>query len=195
MKKYLPLLCSALLLAGCAEKPDVSYVDPGAQGGVAGTGIESQDLIAVTDKMVRAILSTPAIANASKPPTIILLPVENTTRFPIDKDIFLTRIKAELGAKAQGKVIFLARDRTEAILKEKELQAKGTVSQRGGDVKMTGGDYMLTGELSGISQSNSKGQSDYVLYTFRLIDAKTGQELWQDYSEIKKEGSDSSVYR
>ncbi|MDZ4816358.1 MAG: penicillin-binding protein activator LpoB [Verrucomicrobiota bacterium] len=196
-KTPLLIVCSGLFIAGCAtsNKPNVRYVDPQAQGSVAGTGIESQDLIQVTDKMARAISATPKIAYADRAPTIVLLPVENTTRFPIDKDIFIKRIKAQLATKLDGKVVFVARDRIEAVQTERELKADGKVTSSGSNRKMTGADYFLTGELSGLSQANSRGNSDYVLYTFRLIDAVTSNQVWEDFVEIKKEGQDSGVYR
>ncbi|MDX2225548.1 MAG: CsgG/HfaB family protein [Verrucomicrobiae bacterium] len=196
--KKLPLLAvfsGVLFMAGCADGPNVRYVDPSAKGAVAGTGIESQDLIAVTDAMARSILGTPQIANAAKPPTIVLLPVENTTRFPIDPDLFLTRIRGLLSEKCAGKVIFVARDRVEAVKREKELKAEGKVSSSEPSKQLTGADFFLTGSLKGLSQSSSQGQSDYVLYSFRLIDANTDNQIWESFREIKKEGFDSAVYR
>ena len=86
-----------LLAAGCASSgvknpsgTPVTEMRPDEQGFVAGTGVESQDLVAVTDKMARSILGTPQIANAQGVPCIVLDPSakENETRFPINKDIF-----------------------------------------------------------------------------------------------------------
>jgi len=56
-------------------------------------------------------------------------------------------------------------------------------------------DYFLTGELTGLSQASSSGRSDYILYTFRLIDAETGLEGWENFDEIKKEGLEDAAYR
>src|SRR5262247_3383040 len=110
-------LAVAGLISGCAstgvKNPSgvpVTNMRPDEQGFVTGTGIESQDLVAVTDKMARSILSIPQIANAQGTPRIVLEPVKNETRFPINKDIFLTRIRIELNKKATGKVLFLARE-------------------------------------------------------------------------------------
>jgi hypothetical protein len=92
------------------------------QGFVAGTGMESQDLVMVADKMSRSILSIPQIANAATPPTIVLNPVDNQTRFPINKDIFLTSIQGKLIARAGGKVTFLARSQMAALEQERNLK-------------------------------------------------------------------------
>lgn len=108
---FVIVLSAAAFLTGCASSgvrnPDgrmPSVLNPDERGPVAGTGIESQDIVAVTDKMARSILALPEIANATTPPSIALDPVINNTRFPINKDIFLDEIVARLMEKAGGKV-------------------------------------------------------------------------------------------
>src|SRR5437773_6507388 len=103
-------------ITGCAssgvKNPSgipVTEMKADERGFVAGTGVESQDLVAVTDKMARSILAIPEIANAQGIPRVVLEPVVNETRFPINKDIFLTRISTQLNSKARNKVRFLAR--------------------------------------------------------------------------------------
>src|SRR3984957_15573527 len=96
LKKYFVSTLSAAsmaLLAGCAsygvQNPSgvgVTEMRPDEQGFVAGTGVESQDLVAVTDKMSRSILGIPQIVQAQGTPRIVLDPVKNETRFPINKD-------------------------------------------------------------------------------------------------------------
>ncbi len=119
-------------MAGCAssgvKNPSgvpVTHMNADEQGFVAGTGIESQDLVMVADKMSRSILGIPQIANAPTPPTIVLEPVDNQTRFPINKDIFLTRIRAQLNSKARGKVMFLARSQMAALEQERNRKREG----------------------------------------------------------------------
>jgi len=189
-------------MAGCAKGPrEREYggitpqrVDPSAMSRGAGTGIESQDILEVTDKMARKILDTPAIAQAAEPPVIAVLPVENNTRFPIQKDLFTDRIRAMLNSKTQGKVRFVARERMEAVDLERQLKQEGALSGKP-EGKVLGVDYFLTGKLGGLSQSGSTGQSDYILYTFQLIDANTTEIMWEDYHDIKKEGMEDVIYR
>jgi len=175
----------------------VTRMDPSRPGEVAGLGIESQDLGEVADKMLRSILDTPVIAEAEVAPTVVLLPVENNTRFPVNKDIFLSLIKARLNSEAKGKVRFLAREEMEAIKQEREMKRSGEYDYDPTKqaAKLRGGDYFLTGRLEGMSHRGTAGASDYVLYTFKLIDAETSEEVWEDYAEMKKEGLDDVVYR
>jgi PBP1b-binding outer membrane lipoprotein LpoB len=207
MKTYqLPLatLAVAGLLSGCASEGvknpsgvPVTQMRPDEQGFVAGTGIESQDLVAVTDKMARSILSIPQIANAHGVPRIVLEPVMNETRFPINKDIFLTRIQAQLTMKSQNKVIFLARERMNALEHERQLKQSGqvTASADPNVVEFKGADFFLTGKLQSMTTRTAAGTSDYVLYTFQLVDARTSENVWMDQAEIKKQGLEDAAYR
>ena len=202
-KLLLPLTTAALVV-GCASSgvknpsgTGVTRMNADEQGFVAGTGVESQDLVAVTDKMGRSILSIPQIANAATPPVVVLDPVDNQTRFPINKDIFLTRIRSQLNSKTFGKATFLARDRMAALEKERNLKREGavTTSADAHAQEFKGADYFLTGTLQGLSTRTSKGTSDYILYAFQLIDARTSAIVWEDNAEIKKQGLEDAAYR
>lgn len=199
--------CSAALagvLAGCAssgvKNPSgvgVTRMNADEQGFVAGTGVESQDLVSVTDKMARSILEIPQIAAAATPPTVVLEPVDNQTRFPINKDIFLTRIRAQLNSKARGKVMFLARNQMAALENERNMKRQGSVTSSSDPnvQEFKGADYLLTGSLQGMSTRTGAGTSDYVLYNFHLIDARTSAIVWEDMAEIKKQGLQDAAYR
>ena len=202
-RSSLATIVIAALVSGCAsgvKNPSgiaVTQMKPDEQGFVAGTGIESQDLVVVTDKMARSILGIPQITNAVGAPRIVLDPVKNDTRFPINKDMFLTRMEAELTKKSGGKVIFLARDRMNALERERQLKQSGLVTSSSDPnvVEFRGADYFLTGRLQGLPTRTSAGMSDYILYTFELIDARTGDKVWMDSAEIKKQGLEDAAYR
>ncbi|MBI1841703.1 MAG: penicillin-binding protein activator LpoB, partial [Verrucomicrobia bacterium] len=164
---------------------------------VAGTGVESQDLVAVTDKMARSILGVRQIASATVAPKIILEPVVNESRFPINKDIFLTSIRTKLNSKSQGKVSFLAREYMAALEKERALKQSGQVTATSDPkaVEFRGADFLLTGKLQGLTTRTKAGTSDYILYSFQLIDARTSEIVWEDSAEIKKQGLEDAAYR
>lgn len=201
--KLMPVL-SLGLLAGCAtsgvQNPagvPVTQMAADERGFVAGTGVESQDLVAVADKMARSILGVPEIAGAAASPRILLEPVLNETRFPINKNIFLTRIRVQLNAKSMGKVRFLDRSMMKTLNEEEDMRATGAVASTPGQPagKLQGADYFLTGVLQSISTRTHAGISDYVLYSFRLIDTRTSEIVWEDSAEIKKQGLEDAVYR
>jgi penicillin-binding protein activator len=193
-----------VLAAGCASSgvknpsgTGVTEMRPDEKGFVGGTGVESQDLVAVTDKMARGILDVPQVKNATAPPVVLLDPVVNDTRFPINRDLFLSRIRVLLNSKSYGKVQFVARDRMAAVEQERAMQQSGQVTSTIDPklVEYKGGDYLLTGKLQGLSTRTSKGTSDYVLYSFQLIDVRTLVIIWEDFAEIKKQGLEDAAYR
>ena len=175
----------------------VTVLQPDEQGFVAGTGIESQDLVRVANKMSRGILGVPEINGVQGVPRVVLDPVINETRFPINKDIFLTRIRVALNSQAAGKVRFLARSRMQALEREREMKRKGQVtsSTDPNANAFKGADFFLTGKLQSLTTSTQRGKSDYILYSFQLIDANTSDIVWEDFDEIKKQGVVDAVYR
>lgn len=196
---------SAALFSGCAttagvQNPSgvpVTELRPDERGTVAGTGIESNEIVTITDKMARSILGIPQIARAQVPPSVVLEPIVNNTRFPINKDIFLTRIRTQLNSKAAGQVSFLDREMMKTLERERELKRSGqvTASADPNKVEFGGADYFLTGKLDGLTTRTSAGTSDYVLYSFRLTDARTSRIVWEDSAEVKKQGLEDAAYR
>ncbi|MGV3772543.1 MAG: penicillin-binding protein activator LpoB [Verrucomicrobiales bacterium] len=195
---------AVLLFAGCASSGvrnpsgvPVTEMRADERGFVAGTGIESQDLVTVTDKIARDILSTPEIANAQGTPRVVLEPVTNESRFPINKEIFLTRIRGQLNSSARGKVRFLARETMAALERERTLKQTGqvTASSDPNIQEFKGADFFLTGKLQSLTTRTSSGTSDYVLYSFQLIDARTSDIVYEGQHEIKKQGLEDASYR
>jgi hypothetical protein len=166
-QSLLTLSCG-LLLVGCASQgvknpsgAPVTEMRADERGFVAGTGIESQDIVAVTDKMARSILGVPEIANATTTPRIALNSIVNDTRFPINKNVFLERLQTLLISKTQGKVRFLARERMETLENERNLKRDGAVtSPTDPNVQeFKGADYFLTGKLTGVPTRTAAGTS------------------------------------
>ncbi len=199
------LTASTAILAGCATDAGVrnptgvpvTEMRPDERGFVAGTGIESQDMVSVTDKMARSILGIPEIARAPARPFVVLEPVVNNTRFPINKDIFLTRIRTQLNSKAAGRVSFLDREMMKTLERERALKQSGqvTASSDPNVVEFRGADFFLTGKLDGMTTRTTAGTSDYVLYSFRLTNARTSEIVWEDTAEVKKQGLEDAAYR
>jgi penicillin-binding protein activator len=200
MKVLFLLIFSTIFLttSGCGKKSfDVRDVDPGQAGEVRGLGPESQDAIRVSDLMTRSLLENPIITESPYPPTIVMLEVQNNTRFPFNKDIFSSRLKVQLNKDSKGKMRFVARELAEDINAERELKRDGYVDYDANrrTAVQAGADFFLVGEVSGLSERSKKGDSQYTLYTFKLVDTETGIELWEDFYEVKKEGKDDVIYQ
>ena len=184
----------ALFLATVGCSPLSKRVDPDADDSLGGTGIDSGDVRAIADKMGAKILSTPEIARATSAPTIVLEPVRNGTRFHIDTDILLVKLRGHLLENANGRVRFLARDRLDAIEKERAAKRDG-VFTASAEKALKGADFFLTGDLRSISKARDSKRSDYIIYSFQLIDAEDSTIIWEGQHEVKKEGKRGTTYR
>ncbi len=56
-------------------------------------------------------------------------------------------------------------------------------------------DYILSGEISGLSKSNGRKQSDYLLMTMQLVNPVSNEVLWEDGYEVKKSSTIGTVYQ
>lgn len=194
----LPLLSVATLalLVGCASEPKrPSYVDPNAQGAVAGTGIESQDINAAAMQAAQSIVNIPAIAQAAQPPIVIITAVQNKSSSPIDTSLYTSVLRDTLLNNTGGKVRFI--DRTTAGFNQREQQMLES-GEVGGPAATNRSaltyNYILTAELQGIAMTSAQGQSDYFRISFKLIN-KNDELLWTNAYQIKKEGKENAVYR
>lgn len=188
----------AALVTGCASEAYVRDMDPSRPGTpLAGTGPESQDVLIVADQMMRSLLGTPVIANASRPPTIALIELKNKSRFAINSDIFLRKLRATLNSKAAGRMIFLDREQLELVRKEREAKRAGELSADPAlqQKAPAGADYFLTGNIDGLSKASQYGREDYLLYTFRMVDAESTAIVWEDEYETKRVAQEDAVYR
>lgn len=196
-------LMAVLIVAGCRGIPNkrglsVREVDPRVPGTPwAGTGPESQDVLAAADKMTQSLLTAPVIARAEDPPTVVLLNFRNRSRFPINADIFLKKLRVQLNSSAAGNMIFLGREKLDAVAREREAKRQGFVSASADKRQElpAGADYFLTGSIDGLAKQSSRGKEDYLLYTYQLIDAESSAVVWEDQFEIKRVGLDDAVYR
>jgi PBP1b-binding outer membrane lipoprotein LpoB len=197
MKKHLACLGLGLALAACSSQDhSVQYVDPNAQGGIAGTGIESQDIAAAAQKAAQSIVALPAIAGAKTPPIILITPVTNRSASPIDTTLYTTKLRGALTQYTAGKVQFLARDASwNTNQQEQGLRDSGAVDNTTpAGRKGATYDYLLTAELQGLSTATSQGQRDYFLVAFKLVNYRD-LLVWESQYEIKKEGREAGVYR
>ncbi len=88
-------------------------------------GISSTDIRTVATKMCPAILMIPEIANGEPPVRIKMAEMKNSSRFFIDRNLFMKRLSVELNRYGKGQVRFLNNNnlanagRTE-VLKDRE---------------------------------------------------------------------------
>jgi penicillin-binding protein activator len=177
------------------------YRDTGSPDAVRGVGTESQDIVAMSDAMMRDLLTVPQLMNAKTPPRVIVdsKAFRNESSEIIDKALITDRIRVTLNRAAAGRVMFIGREYADVVELERELKDTGKVDvgTTGRTRAQAGADYRLVGRIGtrdAIDPSNGT-KSRFSQYTFELLDLEYGAIVWSNLYEFKKENRDSVVYR
>ncbi|MGB1949958.1 MAG: penicillin-binding protein activator LpoB [Marinobacter sp.] len=203
----LGMVSASLLLAGCAGQIDNTrgkatvYEDASTTGRVGGVGIESQDIVAVTDEMMRDMLANRMLAGRDIPPRIIIDNeyMRNESSSVVNTNMLTDRLRIELNRASNGRMIFVGREYAAMVQKERDLKRDGAVD--GGTIRETaaqaGADYRLAGRITSLDAADrSDGtQSRYSQISFEMVDMELGTIIWSGLYEMRKAGRDDVVYR
>ncbi len=211
MKNFLLLSSLAFLLlqlSACAPTVGVNntagratvYEDPSTVGKVAGIGMESQDIMGMTDQMTRDMLSNPTLAGRTPAPRIIIdseyFTNESSSR--INKNMITDRLRIGLNRAANGRMLFVGRHYSDMVAKERDLKRQGQVTTGtiGTAKAQAGADFRLGGRITSSDAVQSSGlASRYQLITFEMVDLETGIIVWSGMYEFKKTAQDDIIYR
>ncbi|CUA86718.1 penicillin-binding protein activator LpoB [Pseudidiomarina woesei] len=210
MKYFLlTVAASTLVLAGCQSTSTIDnsagratvYEDTRSPGKVQGVGVESQDIMAVTDQMMRDMLSNPQLMNREVSPRIIIdsqyFTNESSSR--INKNMLTDRLRINLNRAANGRLTFVGREYADMVEKERDLKRMGVVD--GGTIRSTqataGADFRLVGRIMSLDAMDAQSQerSRYHQITFELVDLELGTYVWSGMYEFKKSAQDDIMYR
>ncbi|MBR9906932.1 MAG: penicillin-binding protein activator LpoB [Gammaproteobacteria bacterium] len=210
MKYFLlTVAASTMVLAGCQSTSTIDnsagratvYEDTRSPGKVQGVGVESQDIMAVTDQMMRDMLSNPQLMNRDVSPRIIIdsqyFTNESSSR--INKNMLTDRLRINLNRAANGRLTFVGREYADMVEKERDLKRMGVVD--GGTIRSTqataGADFRLVGRIMSLDAMDTQSQerSRYHQITFELIDLELGTYVWSGMYEFKKSAQDDIMYR
>jgi PBP1b-binding outer membrane lipoprotein LpoB len=205
-----PLACctlAAVLGVAACQKVDNApgsptvYIDPGTSGPVKGVGIESQDVIAMTDQMMRDMLAQPRLANAATPPNIIIDAeyFYNESSSRLNKNTITDRLRVGLNRAAQGRMQFVGRHYADMVAKERELKRQGVVDKatQGQTAAPRGGDYRLGGRITSLDSRDPKSgmMQRYNQIIFEMVDLETSDIVWSGIYEFAKAAQDDIIYR
>jgi PBP1b-binding outer membrane lipoprotein LpoB len=200
------LSLSTVLLAGCqtvnnSAGTPTTYQDPATAGAIKGVGIESQDIISMTDQMMRDMLSEPRIANASQTPNIIIDAeyFYNESSSRLNKNSITDRLRVSLNRAAQGRMQFVGRHYADMVQKERNIKQAGVVDR--GTLPSAraqkGGDYRLGGRITSLDARDPRTgmMSRYNQIVFEMVDLETAEIVWSGIYEFAKTAQDDIIYR
>jgi hypothetical protein len=176
------------------------YQDIRGPGLVAGVGIESQDIVGMTDQMMRDMLSNPQLAGQTVPPRVIVDTeyFTNESSQRINKALIVDRLRVGLQRAAAGRMMFVSREHAGMVAKERELKRAGMVdvATTGLSRAQAGADYRLGGRISSLDARAGSGVVQrYNQIVFEMIDLETGMITWSNMYEFSKAAQDDAVYR
>lgn len=203
-------LLSATLATGCthhavrlgdARSRPTHYEAPDSPGRVLSVGLESQDLVSMTDRMVRDLLATPALVQHAQPPRIVIDAAyfRNESATVLNKNMLTDRLRVALSRAAGKRLVFLGRSYAPMLEEERTLEQHHQVTpgSQGPTPEPLGWDYRLGGRISSLDHvdPSSGARASYHLITFELVTRGSGVIVWSNFYELKKAALDDVVYR
>jgi len=200
------VIMAGLSLAACQQVDNTAgaptvYIDPATSGPVKGVGIESQDIVGMTDQMMRDMLSQPRLTNAATPPSVIIDSeyFHNESSSRLNKNTITDRLRIGLNRAAAGRMQFVGRHYADMVAKERELKRQGTVDRGSLPAARAqkGGDYRLGGRITSLDSRDPKTgtMQRYSQIVFEMIDLETSQIVWSGIYEFAKSAQDDIIYR
>lgn len=197
-------ILAMLAMAGCntarkAPPPTVGYVDHTSNKNSMTTGIESQDISALTDKMVRSILNNRTLNSNDTPPIVIVDSryIKNQSSSRIDKSIITGIIFDDLMNSGGGNIMVMDESDLEMVREARKIKRSGEfTSNMGLTRQMYYGDYRITGKITSHDTANaSGGAARYHMIHLRIVDLETGMPVWSGRHEFKKASQTDILYR
>lgn len=192
--------CSQVSYDNSRAKPSV-YQDVSQPATVQGVGIESQDIGAMTDQMVRDILASGVFANRSVAPRVVIDNeyFKNESSSIINTKRITLRLRTLLNRAARGQIVFVGRQASVAMVEaERKMKRDGIVD--GGSIRTTqataGADYRLMGTItSGDIVNSSQMRVRETEIFFQLWDLEYNTIVWENFYDFKKAAQDDVMYR
>jgi hypothetical protein len=180
------LTAGTMIAAGCAsdhkpekysrQRPDVTELDSRDRG------LQSSEVVECSERLARDILSLPEVTHSSRRMTVVFTNLEDLTRRrQFNYDIFLERLKTEIGEKGRDRIAIVTNRDTFYRTRSKELDpVRGERDDFGQGDRRGGGngappanriqpDFALQGKVMDLPNRGT----DYYLFTFSLADIRS----------------------
>ena len=192
--------------AGCASVDNTRATptieqNPAQRGAVSGVGIESQDIISMTDRMVRDMLANPMLANQNPPPQVIVDSEYfiNESSQRLNKNQITDRLRNELNRASRGRLVFVGRHYSDMVAHERELKREGVVDvgTTGLTQAQAGGDYRLGGRITSLDSRNTQTGlvQRFNQINFEMVDLERGVIVWTGIYDFSRAAGDDVIYR
>jgi uncharacterized protein (TIGR02722 family) len=182
-------LVYTLTLVGCGPRQFVkgTYDENVESANLLTDKWSESDMQRAVKELVSSAVSHPAIANAKRPPIVMVTRLQNKTSEHIDTQSITDMFQVEL--MKSGKVTFIDKAAREDMSEEYDYENSGAVSRetkkgKGGQV---GADFIMNGRLDSIVQQAGRDETIYYKLTMNLTNLKTGLIVWTDHKQLRKQ--------
>ena len=189
--KVIVALASLVLIVGCSQdrphgygeqRPDVDSLHPDDRG------LQSKDVVSASDLMARDLLAAPELRGSQVQWTMVTDRMEDQTLgrdFAGNFDIFIQRLRTNLGIYGKGNVQLIENKRKINELRSRELDGPGGDRfQQGSGAAPMGRvqpDYALHGKVFDMPNRGT----NYYLMQFDITDLRAGTIVWSNKYEVK----------
>jgi hypothetical protein len=168
-------LASIAALVGCSSnhkpdeyhrmRPEVSEVS------TRDRGLQSSEVVEASEKLAAEILSLPEVNQSSRRMTIVFTNLEDLTRRrQFDYNIFLERLKTEIGYKGRDRIAIVTNRDKFYRTRSAELDApRGSERDVPPPANRIQPDFSLQGKVVDLPNRGT----DYYLFTFSLADIRS----------------------
>jgi hypothetical protein len=199
LSTFAAIFLSACVTTGGAVAP--IDIDPSVRGPVAGVGIEGQDIISMTDRMMRDMLGSPELTRRPVTPRVIIDAeyFQNDSSQIINKNAITDRLRVNLNRASQGRMSFVGRQYAGMVAKERDLKRQGVTDAgtTGLTRAQSGADFRMGGRIATLDSRNPKTglQQRYTQITFSMVDLESGMLIWEGIYEFSRATADDIIYR
>jgi len=185
-------LCLAAFAAGCAGH-SMERVNPSADDDVGGTGIDSADVIAATDRAARDL--APALLKSTQNDLVVApSTIKNESIQPFNTGMLTDRMIDQLVRDCGARVRFLVREHIDEVVKERDAKRSGVYSPTE-QKALLGAHYLLSGRITSLSKRADGDRADYFVMSFRLVDAESSACVCSNQYEVNKVGDSRVQYQ
>ncbi len=188
IKFILGFIFLSFILAGCGP---TAFVNGSYDQNINRTNLMNDrwsetDMQHTVRTLVASALRSRAIADAPRPPVVLVERLKNDTSEVIDTKSITNMIMVELSKS--GRVQFINGSERKAMAAEYKYENSGTTSRFSKKAKghQVGADLIMNGRIDSITQRVGNRESIYYKITLEMTNLSTGIIVWTDQKQIRK---------
>ncbi len=182
------LALTAMFLTGCATMPAVTETALDRQA--ITSKLEPQDVRRTVEKMAESLISSPGVQEATggKRPVLDIEPLQNRSMQHVDMVSITDSLRMQL--LRSGLFRFVDKSTSGTDIEFMDAQANLGLTDSKKAVKagqQSAAEMYLTGALTEIKNTTGRVTDQYYKFSMILKDLRTGELVWADEKEIRKE--------